>query len=422
MNILAIETSCDESSIAILSVEGSLPSPTFTVRAHNTASQIEMHKQYGGVFPSVAKREHAKALTPLLEATLGDAGMLDKISSNISDEKYGPITELLHREPEIVADLRKFTDNHTLYNIDYLCVTTGPGLAPSLWVGVNFAKALSILFDIPVMPVNHMKGHIWSVFATDEEFTLPEIQFPMLALLISGGHTELDLVHSYSSYEKIGQTRDDAVGEAFDKVGRMLGLPYPAGPIIDKLASSSLDTGEVPEGRRGIKNNPNTPQSRSSLSRQIPYIEEHRIQLPRPMLHSDDLDFSFSGLKTAVRNLIADLEKTNSKVLTNIRMKSDIASEFQNAVTDVLIHKTRKAIEEHSPSSIIISGGVSANSQIRKSCSELADEYNIDCHIPPLSLTGDNALMIGIAGAISILENKKCTDVDEIVANGNLAP
>jgi len=391
MNILAIETSCDESSIAILSVEGSLPSPTFTVRAHNTASQIEMHKQYGGVFPSVAKREHAKALTPLLEATLGDADMLDKISSNISDEKYGQITELLHREPELATDLKKFTDNHIISDIDYLCVTTGPGLAPSLWVGVNFAKALSILFDIPVMPVNHMEGHIWSVFATDEEFTLPEIQFPMLALLISGGHTELDLVHSYSSYEKIGQTRDDAVGEAFDKVGRMLGLPYPAGPMIDKLASS-------------------------------PNIGESRIQLPRPMLHSDDLDFSFSGLKTAVRNLIADLEKTNSKVLTNIRMKSDIASEFQNAVTDVLIHKTRKAIEEHSPSSIIISGGVSANSQIRKSCSELADEYNIDCHIPPLSLTGDNALMIGIAGAISILENKKCTDVDEIVANGNLAP
>ena len=264
-------------------------------------------------------------------------------------------------------------------------MTNGPGLEPALWVGINFAKALSLTWDIPLIPVNHMEGHIYSSVLQKENetiVTLPDIAFPALSLLISGGHTELVLIKKWGSYEVVGATRDDAVGEAFDKVARMLGLPYPGGPEISKHAEAAREK-QVELGQ----------------------------SLPRPMIDSDDLDFSFSGLKTAV------LYRVKGKKLTR-EDKEKLARGFEDAALDVLMTKTKRALEKTRARALIIGGGVSANKALRERFLQFAGTSDITLYIPELSLTTDNALMIAIAGAA---RGRTPVPSSEIVAVGTLS-
>src|SRR3989344_3952801 len=266
MKILAIETSCDETAIAILECTGDEKSAKFTVLGNALLSQVEIHKEYGGVVPMLAKREHQKNLPHILNEALEKA-------------------------------------NVPLQDIDAVAVTAGPGLEPALWVGINFAKALALTWDKPLVAVNHMEGHVLASLLekTGEQFSISNLQFPILALLISGGHTELVLMKKWLEYELIGQTRDDAVGEAYDKVARMLSLPYPGGPEISHLSE------EVRASELGGL----TP----------------KFTLPRPMLHDGTCNFSFAGLKTAVMQLLKKYpEVTNEE-------KKRVACEFEDAVS-----------------------------------------------------------------------------------------
>src|SRR3989344_2625793 len=251
MRILAIETSCDETAIAILECTGDEKSAQFNVIGNALLSQVEIHKEYGGVFPALAKREHAKNLVPILEAALEEAELLREDTQALPTELHDTITKLLEREPGLDAALPAFLAESEVPAIDAIAVTAGPGLEPALWVGINFAKALALAWGKPLVAVNHMEGHILAALAQREasndkhqtpnksqieRFEIKGTELPVLALLISVGHTELVLKKEWLQYELIGQTRDDAVGEAFDKVARLMGLPYPGGPEISKLA------------------------------------------------------------------------------------------------------------------------------------------------------------------------------------------
>lgn len=346
MITLGIETSCDETALCLLETDGN----NYRILANIVHSQMNLHKEYGGVVPMLAKREHIKNLPILYEKILKE--------SNITEEK-----------------------------IDRIAVTQGPGLEPALWTGIVFAKELGKRLNIPVVPVNHMEGHIVSSLILDinkdkSMEDLRKIDFPALAVLISGGHTELVSVEEMGSYKILGSTVDDALGEAFDKTARMMNLPYPGGPEVSKLAEQAR------------KEN-------------IP----HNIKLPRPMLHSKDLNFSFSGLKTAVLYTLREIGTP-----TEEQMK-DISREFEDAVTEVMISKTRKAMESNSYQTILIGGGVIANSHIRKAFEKLAQEYSMNIYIPLTEVTGDNALMIALAGSI---KTTKPSD-EGFVAIGNLS-
>lgn len=443
MKILAIETSADETSIAIVDFDGD----QVQVLSHLVNSQIEMHREYGGIYPSVAKREHARNITPMLAQALEEAGLVsEQKTSSIRLAQDKKLKTLLEREPETFKALVALLESTKKPNIDMIAVTQGPGLEPTLWVGVNVAKALGMVWDIPVVPTNHMEGHIVSALLScpvrggapraeghhddntpqspastaplQEEHRLVNLEFPALALLISGGHTELILVKAIGDYEKIGRTRDDAVGEAFDKVARLLGLPYPGGPEISKLANSCPVRG----GARGAEgyDDDKTPQSHQEGST-APLRGQQDITLPRPMLHSDDYDFSFSGLKTAVRYLVQELEKENK---LDEQTKADIAREFQNAVTEVLLTKTRKAVENYDIKTLIIGGGVSANKQIREAFKEMVDQNfpQTKLLLPGREVTGDNALMIAVA---AYLKRKNSDQINSVAADfsadGNLS-
>ncbi|OGG78357.1 hypothetical protein A3A36_00050, partial [Candidatus Kaiserbacteria bacterium RIFCSPLOWO2_01_FULL_52_12b] len=338
MKILAIETSCDETAIAILECEGNEQSATFRVFGNVLLSQIDIHKEYGGVFPMLAKREHAKNLVPILEAALEEAELLHEDAQAISEEIRAAITKLLEREPELCEPFLDFISESERPAIDVIAVTAGPGLEPALWVGINFAKALALVWDKPLVAVNHMEGHILAALARQEaqstkheepnkseteKLEIRDVKMPVLALLISGGHTELVLMKKWLEYELIGQTRDDAVGEAFDKVARMLELPYPGGPYISALAEMSRKDAE--QTQTSAEKDP-----RDSAS----VLRSSALRLPRPMIDSDTCDFSFAGLKTAVLYLL----KNNPKI--NDEEKKHIAHEFENAVADVLWKKT----------------------------------------------------------------------------------
>lgn len=382
MNILSIETSADETSVAFLVAKKTRQSVTFSVRAHETSSQVALHTKYGGIFPNLAKREHAQALIPLLSHVLKKAKIYKELKKPkvIQTKK---LEKILERENSLKETLPKLLTKISPPKIDLITVTTGPGLEPALWVGINFAKALSFAWKIPVYGVNHMEGHIASSFATGKkEFTVPKIKFPVLSLLISGGHTELVLVQDIGKYKIIGQTRDDAVGEAFDKVARTLSLPYPGGPEISKLAQKARE-----------KN-----------------IERLYI-LPRPMIGSKDFDFSFSGLKTALLYTIKDGKVKNQNE------KEALAREFENACTEVLISKTKKAIEKYKTGTLIIGGGVSANAYLQAQFEKNAKENKYEILWPGKGLTGDNALMIGMAGFLRFIKNKKSRPLK---ANGNM--
>jgi N6-L-threonylcarbamoyladenine synthase len=388
MKILGIETSCDETGVCIIEVEGN----TVKVLGNQLYSQIAKHQEFGGVFPMLAKREHAKNLVPLLEACLDEADLLrskDDYHLHIDDEvKNKNIENILIREPDLLTELKKLLEKIERPNIDAIAVTNGPGLEPALWVGVTFAKALAQAWNIPLIPTNHMEGHI--VVASllklsANSYELSAIKYPAIALLISGGHTQLVLIKGELQYEIVGGTRDDAVGEAFDKVARMLGLPYPGGPQIGKYADAWREKG----------------------------ISKQTFKFPRPMIHSKDLNFSFSGLKTSVLYTIKEIPELTEEI------KQEIAYEFKQAVVDVLVAKTRAAILEHSAETLIVGGGVIADKDIRLALEKLSAEMNIKFQLPEISASTDNALMIALAGYMNILAGKK-GDID-FRANGNLS-
>jgi N6-L-threonylcarbamoyladenine synthase len=339
MIILGIETSCDETAVSIVEAKDELSSLGFKLLGSSVQSQIKIHEEFGGVVPNLAKREHIKNLPIVYEQALANAKI---------------------KESEI----------------EIITVTVGPGLEPALWTGIKFAEELGKKWNIPVIPANHMIGHIASVL-----FNNTKIKFPALALLISGGHTELVILKSWTEKEKLGETQDDAVGEAFDKVARMLGLPYPGGPEISRLAEEARE-----------KN-----------------IRQEK-KFPRPMINSKDFNFSFSGLKTSVLYYLRDNPNA---------VKEEVAREFEDAVIETLLSKTKAAIDKYLPETLIIGGGVVANKALRENFLKLKEKYpEMEVLIPEKTLTTDNATMIAAAGYIEYLKNGK--PGGELRAQGNL--
>lgn len=332
MKILGIDTSCDETSVAVVQKQ-----EEFKILSNVISSQVEIHREYGGVYPTLARREHEKNLTPVLGKALEQANLLEKGNSYVESE----ILEVSTLNKKIT----KFLKNYQAPEIDSLAVTTGPGLDPCLWTGINFTKVLAHSWDLPVVPVNHLEAHILSNFLNED----PEL--PALALIVSGGHTQLVLVKEIGDYELLGETRDDAAGECFDKTARLLGLSYPGGPAIEEKAAPTME-----------------------------------VELPRPMLNSDDYDFSFSGLKTAVMYKIEEDETQ----LENESFIQAMAYEIQEAVTEVLTKKTLRAARDYQVNSILLGGGVAANQRLRERIKD--NKFNV--YIPPLKLCTDNGAVV----------------------------
>jgi N6-L-threonylcarbamoyladenine synthase len=386
MKILGIETSCDETGVSLLEATGTLPNISFKVLGDSLYSQIKIHAEYGGVFPMMAKRAHALNLVGLFTKTLKDAGEYIEEATTISETTIEQVKTILAREDGMADELLKLVAGIRRPNIGALAVTHGPGLEPALWVGVNFARALSTIWNIPIIPTNHMQGHIFAT-AMDTEGKLHVTNFPIISLLISGGHTELVLMKDWLSAEIVGRTRDDAVGEAFDKVARILGLPYPGGPQISRLASIHREKG----------------------------ANQNIWKLPKPMIHSHDLDFSFSGLKTAVLYAV----KSHGELSEDD--KETLAREFEDTATEVLVAKTLTAVRQYSAEAITIGGGVSCNIAIRKAFTEMGERENIRVLLPDPKLSTDNSVMIAIAGYINLSAGAPTkVGSDEIKAQGNL--
>lgn len=308
--IMAIETSCDETSVAVVR-DGA------DVLANIISSQIDVHKKFGGVVPEVASRKHLE----LINGVIGEA--LDAAGTDFS-------------------------------SLDAVAVTHGPGLVGALLVGVSAAKALSYALDIPLIAVNHLEGHIYANFLVD-----PGLEFPLVCLVVSGGHTDLLVMYGHGRYRVVGRTRDDAAGEAFDKVARAMGLGYPGGPLIDKLADEGSGTA---------------------------------IALPRAYLEEGSLDFSFSGLKSAVINFMHNARQRGEEV-----SPADLAASFQQAVVDVLVYKTMEAAVQHRARNVLLAGGVAANRRLRSAVSIAAADYGLRVVYPPPLLCTDNAAMIACA-------------------------
>lgn len=330
MLILGIESSCDDTSVALLDCS----EKGHVVLFEKTASQIEIHKKYGGVVPEIAGRMHAEKIVPLIDAAL--AGQ---------------------PKPDAIA------------------VTAGPGLITGLLVGVEAAKTLAYALDIPLIRTNHIEGHIYSVELQEKK---SPIQFPALCLIVSGGHTELILMKEHGKYKLLGATKDDAAGECFDKAAKLLGLPYPGGPQISKLA----ETGNAAA-----------------------------IKFPRPMMTDENYLFSFAGLKTSALYWLRDNK------LENI---NDFCASFEQAIVDVLVSKTIKAATEYKPKTIILAGGVSANKKLRQTLGEaVADKFpQADFMIPQIKYSMDNAAMIAMAGYYHALK-KDFTSWKKIQADPN---
>lgn len=388
MNILSIETSADETGISIIKTEGEFPEASYEILGNALHSQIDLHALYGGIYPMMAKREHAKRILPLMHSALMESGILEESTEEIPREIQEKLHEILYREEGLADELIAFAEKHERPEIDLITVTSGPGLEPALWVGVNFAKALSVLWNISVVPVNHMEGHILaSIFDVEEDDKLSQVSFPAISLLISGGHTEIILMKDWGEYEKIGQTLDDAVGEAFDKVARMMSLEYPGGPKISKLAA---------EARRQ-----NFPPFKNK-------------ELPRPMIHSGDLNFSFSGLKTAVLYAIDKQELTEEE-------KQVLSRDFEDATLEVLLKKTGMALEEHSAKTLIVGGGVSASQYFRQEFNRHCLEHYPDTtvYFPNPGLSTDNSVMIALAGHAKAANASNPAAASFIKADGN---
>ena len=292
MKILSIETSCDETAISYVEADGDLKSgtsPKFKVLGNVVLSQIPLHRKYGGVYPSLAKREHSKNIFGVFVECMKKAKSLEKKKSKkpFTQDTQENLEKLLSREPELATQILETLPAFKKPKIDAIAVTVGPGLEPALWVGINFAKALTLVWDIPIIPVNHMEGHATSALLEKKKDKngfqkLQDVSYPAILLLVSGGHTELIEIKKPLKYRFLGGTRDDAAGEAFDKTARLLGLPYPGGPEIAKLAQKCTST--------------------------------PRFSFPRPMQHTDDFNFSFSGLKTSVLYTTKKISRKTEKI------------------------------------------------------------------------------------------------------------
>ena len=326
MLILAFESSCDETACAVVSMS----SETREIKSNIVASQVDIHALYGGVVPEIASRAHVEAISKITYEALSVAGV-------------------------------------TLDRIDAIAVTAGPGLIGALLVAVNFAKSLAYANNIPLVPVDHIRGHIGANYLTHKE-----LKPPFLALVISGGHTSFFDVKSYTELHEIASTRDDAAGESFDKVGRVMGLPYPGGHAMDVLASTG---------------------------------NENAIKFPSPAIHGDSLDFSFSGLKTAVINYLNTKNQKGEEF-----SKADVAASFTKTVCDAISSKVALAFEKTGYNGIVLAGGVSANTHIRKAITEVCKKYNADFYAPDLFLCGDNAAMIGAQGYYEYLAGERANE------------
>jgi N6-L-threonylcarbamoyladenine synthase len=316
MRVLGIESSCDETGLALYDTERGL-------LAHAVHTQVAMHQDYGGVVPELASRDHIRRLVPLLNQVLQES----KCSRT---------------------------------EIDAVAYTAGPGLAGALLVGASFAESMALALGVPALPVHHLEGHLLSPLLANEP-----PQFPFIALLVSGGHTQLMRVTLVGSYELLGESLDDAAGEAFDKTAKLLGLGYPGGPALATLAQTG------------------TPG---------------RFKLPRPMLNSGDLAFSFSGLKTAVLTAVRDKSLTDAE-------KADLAAEFQEAVTDVLTAKSVAACRQHRLSQLVVAGGVGANRRLREKLDAALAKIGVRAFYPELELCTDNGAMIAFCGAQRLLQS-----------------
>lgn len=352
VNILAIETSCDETAASVLRGRLGGAKPQFKFLSSVVKSQMQMHVKTGGVVPEVAARAHMANILPITEKALRDAKL-------------------------------------QLKQIDYLAVTSGPGLVVALIVGTEFAKGLSLATNIPLLPTNHMAGHLYSAFAVQPE----KVKFPVLSIIVSGGHTMFVLQKDYKHYKVIGTTVDDAAGEAFDKVARLLGLPYPGGPEISKLAQ----------------------------------LGKTDLKFPRPMLADQNYNFSFSGLKTAVLYYIDKIAagKNNrggksSRALSHFlssRQKCDIAMSFENAVTDVLTKKALRAVKQFKCRTVALSGGVAANRKLRAELAEMCRQNKVAFAVPDFELCTDNAQMIALAAYFNLRSGIKPTPTGKVKAD-----
>lgn len=374
MIILGIETSCDDTGVAIINSKENIE-----VLANFVSSQELIHSPYGGVFPALAKREHQKNIFPLFRKALKKSGLLKKRKERITinDKEHKELKKILSRDEQLFLDLLFFFEHYEKPAIDRIALTKGPGLEPCLWVGVNFAKALSFFWNIEIIPVNHLAGHIFANYIEQN----PQINFPAIGLIISGGNTQLLLLKDMNSYKIIGDTRDDAAGECFDKTARILGLGYPGGKKISALAKKAKNILE--------------------------------IKLPRPMIHEKNLDFSFSGLKTAV---LYDTKKRTPEILNSEEYMSQMAKEVEDSISEVIVKKTKNALIKYNGKSLIIGGGVSANQNIRKNLKALAKEMSIEMYFPKLKYTGDNAVMIAITALIG---NAKSIPYSRLKPNSN---
>ena len=332
MIVLGIETSCDETGVALYNTspwENRAPAHQ-GILGQALHSQIAMHREYGGVVPELASRDHIRRVLPLLDETLREAKL-------------------------------------QLSDVDAVAYTEGPGLAGALLVGSAFAKALAQGLNLPSIGVHHLEGHLLSPLLGE---SVPE--FPFIALLVSGGHTQLMLVSGVGKYQLLGETLDDAAGEAFDKTAKLLGLDYPGGAAISRLAE---------KGQSG------------------------RFDLPKPMLHSGDLDFSFSGLKTAVLNQVKKFEVLDVTDANEIaRFRADLAHSFVDSLVAVLVSKSEKALKQTGCKHLVLAGGVGANLQLRAALNSSAKKNRFEVHYPPVNLCTDNGVMIAFAGALRLLE------------------
>jgi N6-L-threonylcarbamoyladenine synthase len=345
MNFLGIETSCDETAVSLIKVNKKIK-----ILSDIVSSQVKIHKKYGGVWPYLAKREHQKNLPLVFKKAIKKAGF-----------------------PKI----------------DFVCVTVGPGLEPCLWQGINFAKNFAKKLNLPLIPINHIEAHILVNFLKKDPI------LPAICLVVSGGHTQLILMEKIGKYKLIGETRDDAAGECLDKVARILGLGYPGGPAIAKLAKAKLPKILSPDT----------------------IASKYKIKLPRPMIHQKNYDFSFSGLKTAV---LYDFKSREKKIRESKIYKILMAKEIQQAVIDVLIFKTIKAAKEFKVKSIILGGGVTANKELRREFREKIKKEipNSFLFVPPAKFCTDNGVMVAIAGYFNSKKPKK--DLEKLKAEPNL--
>ena len=337
MNILAFESSCDETSAAVVSHDGG----RFTIKSNIIASQVETHRLYGGVVPEIASRAHIEAISSITYEALETAGI-------------------------------------TMDEVDAIAVTANPGLIGALLVGVNFAKALAVANNKPLIPVDHIKGHIATCYL-DEDGNVPTP--PFIALAVSGGHTGIYLVEDYNEVKLIGSTRDDAIGESFDKIGRIIGITYPAGKGFDSLSKEGFDkaVGECEDYLAKYK--------KSAV------YKSGDFTLPSPAVKDDTLDFSFSGLKTAAINLLHRYEQLGIEL-----PKAEFAARYTFEAVEAVAKKMALALDKYGVKEIALCGGVAANSHLRHRLKTLAKEKKITLYTPPVSLCGDNGAMIGAQG------------------------